>query len=253
MEETIISEITKVDDAEKQAAAGDDIISGSSNDIIVTEKKNKVPIAEVDKKTAEVMTLDFSGVKDIRKDKYNSTALINPKSQAVKDRYFKMYEDYVTSHLTMGDLAEKYKIQIYQAGKIIKWVTFQIGDTDPDAALQVMVDNLKKRKQKVTGLLAECNSIKEKIKVYRTLTSIDKVLAKVEGLMSDSLIDMSDRRQINVKMNEGLARRTGGGRIKNKGPVEEETGEDVGPAEDVEINNDEGVVLMGDVKRRGGE
>jgi hypothetical protein len=198
----------------------------ADNDITVAPKPVVVSTEEVEKKTHEIISSKSTGgapVKDIRKDKYNSNALLDPKSQADKDKYFRIYDDYVTSHSTMKQLAEKYGYGLHHTSRIIKWVTFQIGDPDPDAGLQVMIDNLKTRKQKLEALINKTGSVDDKIKIYRTLNSTDKLLSQIEGLLSSALIDMSDRRQVHVKMNDGLQRRSGAPQddIKNRGAADD--------------------------------
>ena len=181
-----------------------------TDNLNVQPGKSESDLNELKTKADGIIKFDFTApIKDIRKDKYNSTKTLNPKSQADKDKYFKIYEKYITSHLTEKQLAEEYDYTLYHISRIIKWVTFEIGDIDPDAQLRVMIDKLKMRQQTQELELKSAKTTSDKTKVWKAMLQIDRLLSQLEGLLSTALIDMSDKRQVNVLMNDNFQRRSG--------------------------------------------
>jgi len=149
-------------------------------------------------------------LKIISKDKYQSEKLLTPRDEGTKELYFKIYEEYVMGHLTEKQLADKYGYTVYHVSRIIKWVTFQLGDPDPDAQLRVMIDKLKLRQQEMEIELQNAKTSQDKVLLWQEMRRTDTLIAKLQGLLSNSLIDMSDRRQINVLMNKVITERRAG-------------------------------------------
>jgi len=147
-------------------------------------------------------------MKALTKQKYNSDRILTPKDQATKDFYFKIYEEYIMGHITEKQLGEKYNKNFATVSRIIKWVTFQIGEPDPDVQIRSLIDSLKLRQQEIDMEIQKAETVEDKVKLWRELREIDTLSARVQGLLSPVTIDMSDRRQVNVTMNK-LERRTG--------------------------------------------
>ena len=162
-------------------------------------------------------------MKDLRPDKYNSDTNLDPQDQATKDKYFRIYEEYVMIHQTERQLSLKHSLSISHISRIIKWVTIQIGDIDEDAQLQVMIEKQKMRQQEIERELqrtvntkndmgetiaVSVLTIREKVLLWQELRKTDALISKLQGLTSDALIDNSDRsRNLNVITNDNFVRR----------------------------------------------
>jgi len=152
-------------------------------------------------------------LKILSPDKYNSDKTLEPKDEGTKKLYFSIYEEYVLGHSSEKELAEKYEYSIYHISRIIKWVVTQLGEPDPDVQLRSMVDGLKMRQQEIEVILSKTSKIVEKVELWKELRRIDTLIARLQGLLSPVLIDMSDRRQVTVVTNK-LSRREG---VEKKG------------------------------------
>jgi len=147
-------------------------------------------------------------LKIISSDKYHSETTLDPKDKGTQELYFKIYEEYVLTHSSEKALAEKYGYSISHISRIIKWVVMQLGDPDPSVQLRSMIDNLKARQQDIELELQQTQNTQDKVSLWQELRRIDKLIAQLQGLLSTPLIDLSDRRQVTIVMNN-LERRTG--------------------------------------------
>ena len=174
----------------------------------------KKDITDID----DIFEFDFSksgikSIREIKKEKYNSKAKLDPKTRHTKNKYFKVYEEYVTNCMTEKQLAEKFKTSIYHISRMIKWVTLEIGDPDPDAQLRVTIDKLLIRQQEMNTVYKTANNVDEKAKIWKALLQVDRLLSQLQSLLNTALIDMSDKRnQVVVNMNENFQRRIGSGK-----------------------------------------
>ena len=140
---------------------------------------------------------------------YNSDKILkDPSTKEVRNRYFKIYEDYTLNHLTEKQLAEKYEYSPEYICRVIKWVVFQLGEIDTDSELKTIIDSNRVRQQEIEFAIQEAKSITDKVQLWQELRRIDTFVAKLRGLLSNSLIDNSDRRKI-VIVTDNLQRRTG--------------------------------------------
>ena len=176
-------------------------------------------------------------MKETSPDKYHSDTLLEPKDQATKDKYMRIYEEYVMIHQTERQLAVKHGLSLSHISRVIKWVTFQIGEIDEDAQLQVMIEKQKMRQQEIERELqrtvetvgdmgkkipVSALTVREKVLLWQELRKTDALISKLQGLTSDAFIDNSDRsRNVNVNMNPNFSRRKG--EITVDAKVEEST------------------------------
>lgn len=156
--------------------------------------------------TPETMKEIFP-IKEITKDRYRSKKILNPKNEADKRKYFKIYEEYVLDNLLEKQLADKYSLTVFHVSRIIKWATFEIGEIDKDAQLRVIVDKTRSRLQEMAKVYKTANTVNEKVQIWREMNRCDVTLSRIEGLINNTIIDMSDKRQVTVTMNEEFERR----------------------------------------------
>lgn len=199
--------------------------------------------AKVNSDVGNVIPFDFSSpVKDIRKDKYNSDKLWEPESDAAKNKCFKIYQEYIMTDKTYKQLSDEFDYTLTHISRMVKWVTFQIGDIDANTEVKATIDSLKLRKQKMQKVLDTTQIVNEKSKIWNSMLKVDKVIAQLQGSMSSASVQINDnRKQTNVLMNDEFQRRTNEEVKKIEEPVREE-----------KIIEADGVVVNGDLNRRTG-
>jgi hypothetical protein len=132
---------------------------------------------------------------DLSLDKYRSPTLLDPKSSKVKQRYFKIYEEYVLTHSTERELAEKYNYGIQHISGIIKWVVSQTEKGDNDVYFRTMVDKISHSLQELECTYQkEETTVKEKVMLRGEIRRHFILLGKIQKLLgSDINIDMSNK------------------------------------------------------------
>jgi hypothetical protein len=127
-------------------------------------------------------------------DKYRSDVLLNPKSRAVKEKYFKVYEEYILTHATERQIAEKYGYSMHHVSRIIKWVVSETDKGDMNTYYQVMIDKLSMALQQLEMDNLKAETIKEKMSVRGEIRRHLKLVAQVQKLLRHDInIDMSDK------------------------------------------------------------
>ncbi len=226
---------------------------GNIQDKTITIKKNKNDITspqgqpkkfEDIKMTAagdiknDVLALGLQASKAIDPKKYKSDALLEPKSEADRQKYFIIYTEYASQSLTQKQLAEKHGYSPTHMSRIIKWAAHQIGNIDNDSELKIMVDFNKHRLQEIAGVKASINKqMKEldeqkddlkdndkskaeraKIKVnlvtnlakcWKAEHQINRLVSQITGLMSGAVIQVNDHRSVNYQIAPSFERKTG--------------------------------------------
>jgi hypothetical protein len=190
----------------------------------------------------QILTLDLQPTKTVDPDKYKSDKILEPKSEADRQKYFMIYGEFVTKSFTQQQLAKKYNYSVTHISRIIKWSSFQIGKLDNDANLQVMVDANKTRLQEIAdvkkNLKTQLDSLPEKYddpklnpkdiqkkneeldkrrsvligdisKCWKAEHQVNRLISQIEGLMSTAVIQVNDHRSVNYQMNSGFERKTG--------------------------------------------
>lgn len=138
----------------------------------------------------------------LAKDSYNSPVVLNPKSKAVKKRYFNIYKDYITSHYTEMQLAEKYNLSLDHISRIIKWVVFVTDSGDYDTYFKAMDD-------KITLKLAELERMKDRaeddaarLHIMGEMRRTMKLQAQLRKILNTEFnIDFVSNRNYNVQTN----------------------------------------------------
>lgn len=139
-----------------------------------------------------------------------STDLLDPKKESTKIEYMQVYNDYTTNNLTEKQLSQRYNYTPQHISSILKWCVTQLDGTDQQTKTKALIDKLRIRQQTIEAELPHCKNAKEKTLVYGELRKTDSLIAQLEGMLSTALIDMSDRRQVNMSVSDSLKRRRGG-------------------------------------------
>jgi hypothetical protein len=162
------------------------------------------------KKITEVRDIVKGKMRDINPDKYKSPSTLHP-SKKDQVKYFKIFEEYTVDYKTQKQLSIDYDMSHEHINRIIKWCTLEIGEVEPTVELNVTLEQLKRRSQEIKALVKTTEDIKEKILCYQEMRKIDQLRAKLNGTLSTALIDMSDKRTVNVKVNSEFSndRRSG--------------------------------------------
>ena len=158
---------------------------------------------------ADIKDITPVKTKDI-KDYRNPEVKLNPTKESTKRRYFGIYEDYSLSNMTEKQIAEKYKLNPVHVSEILKWVASQLGNTDNKIKVRAIVDRLRIRQQDFEDFLTKKLTPKEAVLVHAELRKTDRLIAEMEGVLSTALIDMSDRRQVNMHLSDKMKGRRGG-------------------------------------------
>lgn len=147
------------------------------------------------------------------KGEYTTPSRMNPQSKMTRDKYYNIYHSYVSDHLTAKQVAEKFHMSPSSINGIIKWVVQQIGEVDPNAQLQQMLDKILLRQQKIDAEIDKVDlTTDEKLALWREQRANDLLESKISGLITTSpVIDNSDRRTLIVKKAEGFDRRGASG------------------------------------------
>ena len=163
---------------------------------------------------------------------YSSLPEIVPKKRRVKEKYFKIYTDYVTLFLTYKQLGVKYRMTLNHVAKIIKWVVFELDKGKPNVSgqRQVTMDQLNGQLRKLEALQGtlkmDAANVKKKVSIQAEIRRTIKLINQVSGLLREGInIDLSDRRSLEMHTAPGFARRGGG-----------DGG--VAPAEDVDVEQE---------------
>jgi len=86
----------------------------------------------------------------------NHKTVPNPKNNAIKERYFKIYETYVTEHLTYTQLRERFNVSQETIVRAIKYCTFTLKkQSDPKIAQQVLHDKIQLQLQRLEDMLKD--------------------------------------------------------------------------------------------------
>jgi len=140
-------------------------------------------------------------------DKYKSPPILHPNDSGTRAKYFTIYQDYISLHMTHAQLAEKYDYHPKHIHRIIKWVAFEMGEFDPDAQLQALVDKTLLRQQEIELMIQNTQSDKVRVSLYGELRKHDMFIAKLQGLITNSIVDNSDRsKNITVITNPNMKR-----------------------------------------------
>lgn len=179
------------------------------------DKKIVIPNNSTFKFEDETATKELtipSDIKDIRIDKYNSKNILQPKSEADKNKYMNIYIEYISNKCTEIDLAKKYDYSIVHISRIIKWAAFQMGEQDPSTDLRALVDSISLRIKHIQNEIDTSKDIEAKTKLWNVQLKCERLKSQLQGLVSSALIDMSNNsKTVNVQMNPELNRRSGSG------------------------------------------
>ena len=137
-------------------------------------------------------------------DKYNSPNMLSPQDEGTKKAYFQVYEDYVIMHMTEKQIAERYGYSVSHVSRILKWVTMQLGEVDPDVQQRVMIDKLKMREQEIEQEIQNTSDIKTKRLLWIEMRQTDTLIAKLQGVLTTAVVDKSDRRSIQIFTGETI-------------------------------------------------
>jgi len=160
-------------------------------------------------------------MKSLDKSKYTSPPRIQPKDKATQELYYQIYQDYTMMHMTEKQITDKYGYSdISTVSHIIKWVVFQIDELDSNSNVQIMIDKSKMRQQEIEACLMDIKSAKVKVQLWGELRRIDMFIAKLQGLMSNALVDIDNSKNIIVMNNPNLERR---GQLNANRDVEKDT------------------------------
>lgn len=171
----------------------------------MSDKAAKEPKVKVIEPT-EIVKVRHKSMAD-----YKSKNVREPSKQSTRDLYMNFYTDYSVHGLTEKQVAEKHGVTHWYVCEGIKWAVSKLGNLDNSTKLQGLVEKLRRRQQGIELELEECENIKEKALIYGELRKTDRLVAELEGLLSTALIDLSDRRQVNMPaMNPDLSGRRKG-------------------------------------------
>lgn len=119
--------------------------------------------------------------------------------------------------MTTVQTAKKFNMCVARIREIIKWAVQEIGEIDPNAQLQQMLDKISIRQQKIDAEFKKDElvmskedklTIDEKLALFREQRANDLLESKISGLITTSpVIDNSDNRTLIVKKAEGFSRR----------------------------------------------
>lgn len=148
---------------------------------------------------------------------YTTPSRLRPISKVIRDKYFEVYHCYVSEHMTTVQTAKKFNMCVARIREIIKWAVQEIGEIDPNAQLQQMLDKISIRQQKIDAEFKKDElvmskedklTIDEKLALFREQRANDLLESKISGLITTSpVIDNSDNRTLIVKKAEGFSRR----------------------------------------------
>lgn len=159
-------------------------------------------------KIVEVRTLAKSTTREINPDKYKSSSTLTP-TKRDKIKYFKIFEEYVVDYKSQKQLAEAWDLSYEHVSRIIKWCTQEIGEIEPAEELNITLEQLKRRSQDILIEIKKTKELKLKVLCWQELRKIDMLKAKLNGTLSNALVDMSEKKVVNVNLNSGFDRRTG--------------------------------------------
>ncbi len=188
----------------------------------------------------QILSLDLKPVNTVDPNKYKSDKLLEPKSEADRQKYFLIYGEFVTNQLTQKQLAEKHNYSVTHMSRIIKWAATQIGRLDNDSELKVMIDAQKIRVQEIlevkNSLRAQLEKINEEelkadedpkkdkkdfskirsniigdlSKCWKAEMQIHRLISQIEGLIGGALIQVNDNRSVvNAQLSTDLERKSG--------------------------------------------
>lgn len=136
-------------------------------------------------------------------DKYKGNFLLDPKSEALKQKYLDIYERYAQGALTQAQVAKEYGMTREHTCQIIKWAVHYLDEVDPISAekeRRAIIDRSKRRLQNIDGDLDCTNIAKDKAYLYREARMNDHLIGKVSGALNDNKVNI-DNRKIQVITN----------------------------------------------------
>ena len=158
----------------------------------------------------------FLDPKHYKPNKYD----LHPKREDTKQRYLRIYEDFVFNTMTQRELAKKHKIPAQHVNRILKWaVSEYYNEIDPKIYREVFTNKLGKRSKQLekmmkkgfklnNGEVISASNVYELMAIIRELRLNDRLMAQAQGVLSTALVDKSDKRTINVMVKD-LGRRGG--------------------------------------------
>ena len=168
----------------------------------------------------------------LSKDSYRSDKVfVKPTSESTKQFYLSLYKEYSKGHLTEQEIADKHNLTRQHVNKIIKWAVYYLNSgMNEKVYKRVMLDNLKETEREIRDYMEGRKAIKPEafkdiMLGIRELRLNNKIIAQIQGILSNAKVDMSDRRKITVVTND-LGRRRRGGGDKEEVDTEAEVVED---------------------------
>jgi hypothetical protein len=144
--------------------------------------------------------------------RYKNAPMLCPKSSRLKRKFIEIYTDYITNHVTIHELAEKYLFSYQYISQIIKWSVFELHKNEPTATDHKMMttDTLGLQLQKLEKMLDAADAVRDKVSVQAEIRRTINLMSQIRGILDSGInIDLSDRRQVVMKTADGFTRRVG--------------------------------------------
>ena len=109
---------------------------------------------------------------------------IEPASELTRKKYFNIYTEYSTKHLTHRQLAEQYNYSPKYIKDILRWCAKQLEETDPVTAKEAMIDKVSVHLQRLEEMMDDDDiAFSEKLALLKEIRISVKLLGQAQGLM----------------------------------------------------------------------
>jgi len=145
-------------------------------------------------------------------DYKNPENLLVPKSDERRIQYFEIYEEYVLTHQTYQQLAQKFGYSLDHIARIVKWAVYQVEDkADRKVWQSVIHDKISFQLQTLENILIPGKnkavlSVKEQLAVIGEIRRNIKLLGQVAGIMAGDNQKTGDAPQVSIfipNLNQG--------------------------------------------------
>lgn len=136
------------------------------------------------------------------KSSYRGSRLLKPKSRKIKEKYFEIYQNYILTHSTEKQLAEKYNLGLAHISAIIKWCVHQVDTGDPDVYFKAMDDTISHKLQELELKLRDDSlTHKEWLMTQAEIRRTLKFQAQIRKVLGQDSFQPMQATQVNITSN----------------------------------------------------
>ena len=117
---------------------------------------------------------------------YRSNKLrLIPRTKAAKDKYLKIYHDYITNYLTEEELAEKYGYRDHNhIHHVIKWACYYTNTSTNIMDYKRSIDRIERQLRELNERLPAAETPKDEVMLRGEMRRLIRLQAQIQGILN---------------------------------------------------------------------